>query len=212
MKFIIKKKGDIISDFCNDNKALILQQSNCTATRMNKCSFSYSLYKKLDYSDPYNKRTSTTYYDNLAKIECRPIPGSIKLMYKDENHPIVCCLFAQYKMGPSNSKYYLYKKYTDDIYNNFQDDQTSRLKYFKQCLSNILDLFDNSNNSNSNKICIGQINKIIIPRKIGCYSAGGNWNLYKKELKKFAKKMYNTNNNIKVFIIKYKNQIKKKRI
>ena len=191
---IIFKKGDIVSEFCNDPRALILQQSNCTATKINRQSFAYNLYKKLPYSDPYSQRKSGGYV-NLAHINDRPKPGSIKLMHS-ENCPWVCCLFAQYRMGKANSVYYLHKKHTDKIYNNTPDDSESRLRYFKKSLKKLLRLFLNE------EIDSG-INKIVIPEKIGCHSAGGNWKLYEKEIKKFSKKLYNHNNNICVYIIEY---------
>ena len=198
MSSIIKyKKGDIISDFCNDGKALILQQNNCTATKIHVNSFAFKLFKKLPYSNPYNKRRNNLPYKNLAILTDRPKPGSIKLMYKDEKHPIVCCLFAQYRMGFPNSNYYINGKYTDNTYIKTPDDHKSRLEYFKKCLDNILDLFSTDQYIRKN------INKIIIPRKIGCHSAGGNWKLYKREIIKFAKNINNCNKNIGVYIIKY---------
>ena len=48
-----------------------------------------------------------------------------------ENCPLVCCFFAEYRMGKANSPYYLHKKYTDKIYDT-PDDSESRLRYFKK--------------------------------------------------------------------------------
>ena len=188
---IIFKKGDIISDFGNNPRALILQQCNCTATKINIHSFAYSLYKKLPYSNPYSHRKSGG-YENLAHVDDRPKLGSIKLTHS-ENYPWVCCLFAQYRMGKPNSSYCLNKKYTDQIYNETPDNSDSRLYYFKKCLKKLL------------RLCLDNkidpiINKIIIPQKIGCHLAGGNWILYKKEIKIFTKKL---GDNICVYVIEY---------
>lgn len=190
---IIFKKGDIISDFCNDSTALILQQTNCCAVKINTQSFAYNLYQKLPYSNPYSERKPGI-YKNLAQVKDRPKPGSIKLMHV-ENYPWVCCLFAQYRMGKPNSLYYLNKKYTDQIYNNTPDNAESRLRYFRKCLKKILRLF-------SNKKIDPIINKIVIPQRIGCHLAGGNWKLYRKEIKKFAQKL---DKNICVYVIDKQN-------
>ena len=98
-------------------------------------------------------------------------------------------------MGKPNSLYYIKKKYTDDIYNNTKDDLKTRLYYFKLCLNKVLNLFNNKN------IIIKNINKIIIPEKIGCNVGGGNWNLYKKEIENFAQHLIPYN--ISVYIIIY---------
>lgn len=194
---IVYRKGDIATDFGTDGNAMILQQCNCTATKIKPNSFAYNLYCKLPYSNPYKERKSTLYYNNLAIIEHRPRPGSIKIMYSNNSLPIVCCLFAQYKMGLPNSKYYMNGKYTDKIYKNFPDDQQCRLEYFKICLANIISLF------NTNDLITKHIDKIIIPRKIGCYSAGGNWKQYKNEIINFAKKL--NPRKIPIYIIRYEN-------
>ena len=220
---IIYKRGDIITDFGNDNKAMIMQQNNCTATKINKRSFAYSLFKNLQFSDPYRYRRSTPHYNNLSIIKDRPIPGTIKLMHLDDNHPIVCCLFAQYRMGTPDCLYYKNKRYTDDEYNNYIDDSNARLNYFKECLEHVLELFNNddnndndnnnssssnsnnnnNNNNNNNKSIIKNINKIIFPKNIGCNLAGGNWQLYRKEIKVFARKLRKINNSINIYIISY---------
>ena len=57
---------------------LIIQQNNCTVTKVNRYSFAGKLAEKLPYSNLYRDRKSGA-FPNLAKINDRPIPGSICL-------------------------------------------------------------------------------------------------------------------------------------
>ena len=70
--------GDIISDYCDSNKNLIMQQNNCTATKVNRQFFALKLSEKLAYSDPYKDRRQGR-FPILADINDRPKPGSIIL-------------------------------------------------------------------------------------------------------------------------------------
>ena len=193
--------GDIIKMFCKNRKAMILQQRNCTANKMNINSFTFKLSNILPFSNPYKRRCNILPYKNLAIIKDRPEPGSILILSagdKEASYATVCCLFAQYKMGLPNSNYYMKNKYTDKTYINFPDDCCSRIEYFENCLIKLLSLFNDSNDD------IRHIDKIAIPRKIGCHSAGGDWKLYKKKIVDFAYKLnIKREKKIYVYIVKY---------
>ena len=51
--YLISEYGDIIRDYCGDYRILIIQQNNCTATKVNRYSFAGKLAEKLPYSNTY---------------------------------------------------------------------------------------------------------------------------------------------------------------
>ena len=51
--YLISEYGDIIRDYCGDYRTLIIQQNNCTSTKVNRYSFAGKLAEKLLYSNPY---------------------------------------------------------------------------------------------------------------------------------------------------------------
>ena len=77
---LILEYSDIISDYCGDYRTLIIQQNNCTSTKVNRYSFGGKLAEKLPYSNPYRDRKSGP-FPNLARIIDHPIPGSICFKY-----------------------------------------------------------------------------------------------------------------------------------
>ena len=135
---LITEYGDIISDYCDDYINLIIQQNNCTATRVNRYSFAGKLAEKLPYSNPYRNRKSDV-SPNLARISDHPIPGSICLKYGNGlTNPVVCCCSAQYKMGDGSVPYYLNSPKTDPTYKPTPDNSKIRLKNFVKCLNRLL--------------------------------------------------------------------------
>ena len=76
--YLISESGDIISHYYADYRTLIIQQNNCTSTKVNRRSFAGKLAEKLPYSSPYRDRKSGP-FPNLTRINDRPIPGSICL-------------------------------------------------------------------------------------------------------------------------------------
>ena len=194
---IITKEGDIALDYINDQEALILQQNNCTAVKLHFNTLAGNLAKTLPYSNPYSDRKPTARYKNLAIIKDRPEPGSIGLRRKP-GQPIVCCLFAQYRMGGPNSQYYSKCNNIDEIYKNTPDGRYDRLTYFKLCLNKIINLFKNRD------LEIKNIRKIIIPKYIGCGAAKGNSKDYNAEIIKFANQIVKINDSIRIYIIDYK--------
>ena len=136
--YLISEYGDIISDYCGDYRTLIMQQNNCTSTKVNRYSIAGKLAEKLPYSNPYRDRKSGP-FPNLARINDRPIPGSICLKYGDGiNNPVVCCCFAQYKMGNDLVPYYMNSPKTDSTYKKktHQTIQKQDLKILQYVLIN----------------------------------------------------------------------------
>ena len=195
-KLIEYRDGDISVDYLKDPKAILLQQCNCVALKIhnNPKSLSYNLAKTMPYSNPYQYRSPYHKYRNLARIEDRPKPGSIQIMNHSNNEgPFVCCLFAQYRMGNSfKSATMYYMKYdTDEEYKNTPDDKCSRLMYFTDCL----DVLAEKLNNEFDEI----IDKVIIPKYIGCGMAGGEWFEYEQKIKLFSQKI-----DKQVIIVNYK--------
>ena len=92
--YLTVEYGDIIRDYCGDYGILIIQQNNCTSTKVNRYSFAGKLKEKLPFSNLYRDMKSGP-FPNLARINDRPIPGSICLKYGNGvNNPVVCCCFA----------------------------------------------------------------------------------------------------------------------
>ena len=48
--YLVSEYGDIIRDFCEDYRILIIQQNNCIATEVNRHSFGGKLAEKLPYT------------------------------------------------------------------------------------------------------------------------------------------------------------------
>ena len=176
---LITEYGDIIRDYCGDYRNLIIQQNNCTATRVNRHSFAGKLAEKLPYSNPYRNRKSGV-FPNLVTINDHPIPGSICLKYGNGvTNPVVCCCFAQYKMGDSSVPFYMNSPKTDLMYKSTPDNFKIRLRNFAKCLNRLLNEFENNPR-------LDDINTVVVPGYKGCYRGGGVWSFYKSEIIKFA--------------------------
>ena len=181
---LIFEYGDIIGEYCESNRNLILQQNNCTATKVGTQSFAGKLSKKLPYSNPYKDRRPGP-FPNLANINDRPKPGSIDLRYGNRiNDPLVCCCFSQYKMGNGSIPYYMNSPKTDITYKRTVDDQKKRFQYFSSCLSQLLSKF-----KKRDQLELNRIDTILIPGYIGCGAGGGDWNFYKNGITEFFKLM-----------------------
>ena len=197
---LMLKRGDIISEYSEEPNVIIVQQNNCTAVYVNPYSFAGKLAVALPYSNPYCERSPGN-YRNLAKIECRPSLGSITLKRHDNHHPIVCCFFAQYKMGSPNFDYYRNANDLDSDYLNISDTVDDRLQHFETCLFKLLNEIKTNDS-------IRHVEKIIFPYEIGCNRGGGNWDDYLNKIKTFASMLYNINSNMGVEIVKFNNVVK----
>ena len=195
--------GDIISKYCESNRNLILQQNNCTATKVSKQSFAGKLSEKLPYSNPYKDRRQGP-FPNLANINDRPKPGSINLRCGNrKNDPLVCCCFGQYRMGNGSVPYYMNSPKTDITYKKTVDDPKKRFQYFSKCLSQLLTKFKKRDHLGLNRI-----ETILVPGYIGCGLGGGDWNFYKNEITEFyaSLKCIRPDINIKVVYLNHPNK------
>ena len=84
------------------------------------------------------------------------------------NNPVVCCCFAQYKMGNGLAPFYINSSKTDSLYKNTPDTSKIRLKIFLVHLNRLLIEFRNDTRLNS-------INTVVIPGYTGCDCGGGAW-------------------------------------
>ena len=195
--YLICEYGDIIRDYCGDYRNLVIQQNNCTATKVNRYSFAGKLAEKLPYSNPYRDRKSGV-FPNLAKINDRPILSSICLKYGNSvNNPVVYCCFAQYKMGDGLVPYYINSPKTDSIYKNTLDTSKIRIKHFVACLNRSLTEFKNNTRLNS-------INTVVVPGYIGCDRGGGVWAFYRNEMLKFAYELTTIKSYMKMRIVYFR--------
>ncbi len=159
--------GDLL-EATND---VIVQQCNCVT--MKSHGLSETISKKYPYADIYSKRISKS--ANTAKVP--EIPGTCIISIPNskigdlQEQPIIAALMGQICPGKPGQ---WCKVYNIDPK---LDDASSRLKYFKTALTNLL------------KICKRENWKSVsFPFKIGCNLAGGNWLLYLELIKEFASK------------------------
>lgn len=152
----------IKENILNSTEKYILQQCNCLTVKSH--GLSKTLSDKWKWADAYSNRKSLN-NRNLAIESDRDIPGTIKILYSEDNDKAVICMFAQW--APSlPQKYKSYPNSEIDTYKN-------RKKWFNKCLDQIKDL---------------DIDALAIPWNIGCGLAGGNWQEYMKMLEEFEEK------------------------
>lgn len=206
------KKGDILELYANNDRTLILQQNNCTALKLHHDSFADNLNNGIPGGcDPYNMRLVKMreagvkpVFENLAPHKFRPEMGTVQFIDRRKNGgPLIGCLFAQYKMGKPNSKFFCNSKRTDREYLWMalkEDGFTHRYKAFVICLKKILNLFKKPR-------VIKCFDRVVFPYKIGCRGAGGKWTKYENVISIFAKSLHcivkkkHIDKNIRVFII-----------
>ena len=176
--------GDIFDKKFSNPQTCIVQQCNCVALKPHGLSRDIILNFGA-YADVYGLRKGNT--SNIAKIEDRPEPGTIKFCHGSPN---VAALFGQFLYGNSESQWK--KRLVGRIDNHFDkgvdlDTKPNRLIYFQKalsCLKEYLLKYNNNNNNNNLQIC-----SIVFPYKIGCGLAGGTWKEYENEIEKFAKQL-----------------------
>lgn len=191
--------GDVIGDYRDNPQALIVQQNNCTARQIHKRTLAFDISLAFGYtSNPYLLRAQQCrpgIFQNLACIVHRAKMGDVHICDNGPGRARVACLFAQYRMGTPNHKYYMHSPRVDDEYKQMPDDSDSRLRAFEQCLERLrgllLEQYDD-------------INVIAFPERIGCGKAGGDWNEYKSAIQSFAVALSKKNVSVMVVRKKYK--------
>ena len=185
---------DIVKIF-NYSSALICQLNNCTSRKLHPYSFSWNMALEYSYANPYQHRRIGP-YPNLAAEEFRPKLGSIEIRHPPTGRhgPSFACLYAQFKMGSSDSKYYLNSPKVDANYKYialYKDTYQDRLEYFHQCLNKLLlILYSNT--------CY---NTVVFPKNIGSGMARGNWEDYKTMLYNFSHQLKLHRPEVQIFIV-----------
>nr|BDT62903.1 MAG: wsv206-like protein [Trachysalambria curvirostris majanivirus] len=163
---------------------IIIQQLNCIATKPH--GLSEALSKTYPHSNVYIKRQKID-GRNCAILKDRPKPGTI-MICKEKGDVSIANLFAQYCYSNSkNIAYVSQKKYIQNKKNKTNDDHqqiemmeldnsTGRLGWFKECLIELKEKLDNDE----------KIKHVLVPYKIGCNMAGGDWNEYLPILENFS--------------------------
>ena len=195
----IEKVGNII-EYYNFSSAIIVQINNCVARKLHPHSFCWNLSHAFPYANPYALRRSGP-YPNLADIFLRPPLGSLKIIHPPTgvNGPLIACCFAQYRMGHSNSTFYLNCSKTDEDYrikSLTKDTYPHRLDYFDQCLNKLCQKVQMMNN----------VDTIVFPKFIGSGMAGGDWCDYEEVITRFCYQIKCIRPDINVFIVEKENK------
>ena len=174
--------GDMIERYKGDSKAILVQQNNCTSLKLRPDSLAEQIARVFYHGDdPYTRRKYGI-YENLAIPERRQKMGQV-MIYRRYNPPMagVACLFAQYKMGRPDAKYYLNGRRTDPEYVENAtklDSGRHRLAAFRKCLSKLGGYLSEGEGIN--------VDKVIFPYRIGCGAGGGSWPLYRRAISDFS--------------------------
>ena len=183
---------DIIRSF-NYNGVIICQINNCTSRKLHANSFSSYLATGFKYANPYQHRL-TGPYPNLAAEICRAEPGTIEILHPPTGQgPSFACLYSQYKMGRSDSKYYINLPKTDSRYNYmaiYKDTYPHRLQYFQQCLNILLSCL----------LASPYYKTVVFPKYIGCGMAQGQWSDYEPIISKFCQKLKSHKPYMEIFL------------
>ena len=193
----LEKIGDITEEY-NYNSTVIVQINNCVSRKLHPHSFCWNLSQVFPYANPYIHRRSGP-YPNLADIFLRPPPGSLKLSLPPVgyNGPLIACCFAQYRMGHSESTYYINSRKTDEDYRLkalTMDTPLHRINYFDQCLNKLSEKLKYMYN----------INTVVFPKYIGCGMAGGNWYDYEEIIMRFCYRLRSVRPDISIHIVEKK--------
>ena len=187
--------GHFLQHF-NSPSTLIVQLNNCVSRKLHPHSFIWDICMKFPYGDPYRRRLSGP-YPNLAGPEFRSTPGSFQLLQPPtDGHqgPTFACLYGQYQMGKPDSRYYLNTRKVDRHYRDMclrYDTYNHRLKYFNQALDKLFHKL----------LFLPDIEYVIIPKYLGCDTAGGQWDKYESLISNFCKRILRFRPNIKLWMI-----------
>jgi hypothetical protein len=158
----------IYKNLLKSSEELIVQQCNCVS--INAKGLSKSISDTFPYGNIYTERKCID-NKNIATIESRDIPGSVRIKRPHIQGPIIAFLMAQWNIGKPGQKYYNKEKDMD----KYDDTAQNRLIWFTKCLNKL------------GKWCIlNNIKTVGFPYKIGCGLAGGSWNLYLDKITIFA--------------------------
>lgn len=156
-------KGDLLKA----PEEYILQQCNCLTVRAH--GLSATLASKYPWADPYGDRKGIG-SRNLAVLEDRPHPGTIKIC---QGSPNVICLFGQHRPGKFGVSYW--NSYPES---NPPESPSQRLFWFRQGLKEVGEAIRGFKRPDR----VG----IALPYQIGCGLAGGEWEDYLRALEVFA--------------------------
>ena len=142
------------------NVDAICHQVNCLTVKSH--GLSRQIAEKYPWADIYSFRTPLG-RRNLATVETRGNPGTLKI-FELGTSPSVVCLLSQWDFGKCGQSHRQIPPY--------KDTEEDRLLWFEQCL---------------HKLGQTPLNTIAFPFKIGCGLAGGHWNTYCKLIMTFVK-------------------------
>jgi len=158
----------------------IVHQCNCVT--INAKGIALSINKKYPWANIYSERKTLVVNGtrrNLATVNTRDIPGTIKIQSSPMGSKHVICMFSQYYPGKPNMQTSYNKNTLDTVHD--------RSKWFTKCLDKIAEE-------------LPDVKTLAFPYKIGCGLAGGDWYLYYRHLRNFSM-LYKK----KVIIYKLKN-------
>ena len=115
--YLISEYGDIIRDYCGDYRILIIQQNNCKSTKVNRYSFAGKLAEEATLLLTHIEIGKVVHSQILSELMIALYQATISLKHGNGvNNPVVCCCFAQYKMGNGLGPYYMDSLKTDSTY------------------------------------------------------------------------------------------------
>jgi O-acetyl-ADP-ribose deacetylase (regulator of RNase III) len=167
-KLVIKSDMSVsiipMGDIIQANEQIIIHQCNCVSTYGK--GLATIIFKKWKESNIYSKRTKN------SKTGTIDITETSMTKKKNSHNKIIIGTFSQKYPGKPHKS----------------DDTTNmRIKWFKNCLTQIAEYIDNKNNNNNNNENNNDendnnelIKSVAMPYFIGCGLAGGDWKVYYK--------------------------------
>lgn len=137
----------------------------CDCISLAPSGFSATLYEKFPSSSPYSLRKKE---GNVASLGTRSKPGTVFIL-GEENGPDIVNMFSEYGKDDTDS---------------------SKQKYFKECLEAMLDYFEFF----TEKVYIH------VPYKLGCNFSNSDWEVYVKFLLEFEEQMIRNNVDIELTV------------
>lgn len=150
--------GDLLTIYHVD---AICHQVNCLTVRSHGLSRQIAL--KYPWADIYQKRRPVA-KRNLATLETRGVPGTLRIFSKS-GCPAIVCFLSQWDFGRcQNIRQRKISPYVDT--------KENRETWFRQCLQELAQT---------------PFQTVAFPFKMGCGLAGGDWSFYFGLIKIFAK-------------------------